>query len=171
MHIILGIISLFAGYKWGDWRNWRLYYSTILFMILMDLIYNFLTYKYSMWEFETSFDKMLLPNHTTVSFLVEFIYFSSTVLIYLRYYPTKKSKQPFYIAFWIAFYSSIEYISFVTWKGISYHNGWNIWWSIIINSLAFPILKLHYKQPLWAWFCSIIIITFFWIYFNCLWSR
>ncbi|MFC5650193.1 CBO0543 family protein [Paenibacillus solisilvae] len=123
MHTTLGILCVFAACRWGDWRNWRLYYSTILFMIIMDLIYNFLTYRFSMWEFEISFDDRLFPNHTMISFVLDFICFPATILIYLGNYPSKKSRQFLYIAFWIGLYSLIEYISLIGWKGISQEKG------------------------------------------------
>lgn len=43
--IILVLVFVIIAWKWGDWKNWKLYYPTILFMILGDFVYIFLTYK------------------------------------------------------------------------------------------------------------------------------
>jgi len=50
----------------------------------------------------------------------------------------------------------MEFISYIT-GAFSYHNNWNIGYSIIFNCLMFPILILHYKKPLLAFLvCSIL---------------
>jgi len=37
MNFVYGFLYLFAAWKWGDWKNWREYYPTILFFIIGDL--------------------------------------------------------------------------------------------------------------------------------------
>lgn len=47
------IISLFllACWKWGNWRNWKEYYPTILYFIIGDLSYKVLFYNKTLWEY------------------------------------------------------------------------------------------------------------------------
>ena len=89
MYILINIFYLIAGYKWGDWRNWKKYYPTILFFILGDFLYNFLLYKESMWLFHD----LILPNHTTITILAMVISYTATVLIYLGRFPKRMEKQ------------------------------------------------------------------------------
>lgn len=42
--IMMGAIFIITCWKWGDWKNWKLYYPTIQFLIIGDLKANFLLY-------------------------------------------------------------------------------------------------------------------------------
>jgi hypothetical protein len=47
---------------------------------------------------------------------------------------------------------------------ITYHNGWNIWWTALFDVHMFVFIILHYKKPLFAWLLSlsnIAIAVFF----------
>lgn len=168
LHIILLLGYLFAGWKWGDWRNWRKYYPTILFFIMGDLLYNYLLYNYPMWQFHTTFDKAILPNHTLISLAVAFISFPVKVLIYLGHYPENKSKtkQSVYIFAWVLSFTAFEFAAVKIWGGLSHHNGWNLFWTFLFYIVTFVMLRLHLNRPLLAWIVSSGIITFLLIYFN-----
>ncbi|WP_264806834.1 CBO0543 family protein [Cytobacillus sp. NCCP-133] len=162
MHVILLLGFLFAGWKWGDWRNWKKYYSTILFFIIGDLIYSYLLYNYPMWQFHPSFDKAILPNHTLISLAVEFISFPVKVLIYLGNFPEHKNKvkQLYYILTWVIFFTVFEFTSINIWGGLSHHNGWNMLYTFFFYIVIFVMLRLHQNRPLLAWAFSFVIITF-----------
>jgi hypothetical protein len=168
LHTILLLGFIFAGWKWGDWRNWRKYYPTILFFITGDLLYNFLTYNHPIWLFHTSFDKAVLPNHTFITLAVEFISFPVKVLIYLGHYPENKSKikQLLYLFAWVLFFTAFEFIAKYTWGGISHHNGWSLVSTFLFYIVIFVQLRLHYNRPLLAWAVSFGIITYLLIYFK-----
>ncbi|CAG7617841.1 CBO0543 family protein [Paenibacillus allorhizosphaerae] len=110
--------------------------------------------------------RAILPNHTLISFTLDFISFPATVLIYLGHYPSEKAKQILYILGWVLLYSMVEFITLHTWNGISHHHGWNIGWSVLMNLITFPMLRLHYKHPLWAWVLSFCAAVLFWITFD-----
>jgi hypothetical protein len=40
---------------------------------------------------------------------------------------------------------------------IEYDNGWNIWWSFLHNTIQFPLIALHHRNPLLTW---VIALTF-----------
>ena len=74
MHLLFNGLFLIAGIKWGDWRDWSKYHSTILFLWFGDLLYHFLCYDYIMWEYkESRFGLNLLPNHMVISLLIMFV--------------------------------------------------------------------------------------------------
>ena len=83
MYIVINILYIIAGFKWGDWRNWKLYYPTILYFFIGDLLYNFLLYKQSLWLFHD----LILPNHTTITIMTMAISYPATILIYLGRFP------------------------------------------------------------------------------------
>lgn len=155
MYILINSLYLIAGFIWADWRNWKDYYPTVLFFIIGDFLYNFLLYNKSMWLFHD----LILPNHTLITILAMTISYSVTVLIYLGRFPQGWKKRSLWLLLWFGLYMTIEYINnklgFIT-----YHNGWNIWWSAIITGIIFLILPIHYKRPLLAWGISIVIILF-----------
>ncbi|WP_339146758.1 MULTISPECIES: CBO0543 family protein [unclassified Sutcliffiella] len=159
--IIRIILWIFAAWRWGDWRNWKKYQSTILFFILLDLLYNFLTYNYTLWQYEPT---SLIPNHTLNNMIVMFIFYPCIVLIYLGRYPSGKVKQGAWIIFWAAFLSLIEFINNKAGL-ITFHNGWNIKWSIFFYLYSLPILRLHHKRPLLTYVLAVLItIGLLWIF-------
>lgn len=153
MYILINFFYIIAGFKWGDWRNWKQYYSTILFFIIGDFLYNFLLYKKTMWLFHD----LVLPNHTTITVLAMVVTYSATVLIYLGRFPHGWLKRLLWFLLWVGIYLSAEYfnskLGFIT-----YYNGWNFWWSVLFTAIIFFILPIHHKRPLLAWLISIIII-------------
>lgn len=167
MHILLLLLFILAGWKWGDWKNWRQYYPSILFFILGDLLYNYLLYNHTMWQFHTSFDQFVLPNHTLISIAVAFISFPVKVLIYLGHFPENKSKftQFMYIFAWVLFFTLFEFGA-LSLGILSHHNGWNLFTTFLFYFVIFVMLRLHQNRPLLAWIASFGVILFLCIYFD-----
>jgi len=161
MLIIYVAVFLLAAIIWGDWRSWRLYYSTILFFIVGDLLKNFLFYNYWMWTYqETMFAKNILRNHTIISIIIMFIGYPSTIFLYLGRFPKSKWKQAAWVSFWIFLYSILEYINLRFLNLINHYHGWSMTWSILFNIVMFIMFRIHFKNPLLAWGLSIIWILF-----------
>lgn len=158
--IIVTFIITIAALKWGDWKNWRLYYPTILYFIVGDLLYTILTYNYPLWEFESP-----LLKTTFSDILICFVFFPATIFLYLPRFPKGVSKQILYVLLWVVIYTATEIISF-TFGFFSYHNGWNIYWSILVNCFMFPSLWIHYKKPPLAWFLYFVLAAAVIIYFK-----
>ncbi|WP_422392231.1 CBO0543 family protein [Niallia oryzisoli] len=153
MYILINTLYLIVGYIWGDWRNWKRYYSTILFFTIGDFLYNFLLYKKSMWVFHD----LILPNHTMITILAMVVSYSATALIYLGRFPQGWIKRTFWFLLWTVIYLSFEYIN-SRFGFITYHNGWNFGWSVLFTCMIFFILPVHQKWPLFAWLISIAFI-------------
>ncbi|WP_200411482.1 CBO0543 family protein [Virgibacillus salexigens] len=152
MHFIYNFLFLLAGWRWGDWRNWEKYYSTILFFIINDMINNFLTYNHPFWNFKESIYPLFFFNHTTISLTIMFIWYPVTILIYLKYFfgTNKWSVRIFHFILWVTLYVAIEYINLHI-GIISHHNGWSMWHSVPFVIAMFVIFPIHYKKPLVAW--------------------
>lgn len=146
-------LSLFLGsaYIWGDWKNWRKYYPTMCFFGMGDLIYIAVFHHKPLWDFPTNF--LVAPLD---ELLLIFGCFFPTTLLFLSHYPKKLLHQIAYNSVWIGIYMFIEIIDFKL-GIIGYHNGWNIWWSLLHNTIQFPLIALHHKNPMLTW---IIALTF-----------
>lgn len=167
MHFVFNGLFMLAAIKWGNWKNWREYYPTILFFIAGDLLHNFLLYNHSKWTFkETIFAEQILSNHTIISLMIMIIVYPSTVLIYLGRFPKDRTKQIAWLLFWVAIYSVIEVINLHYLHLIEHHNGWSIGWSILFNFAMFTILRIHHTFPPLAWVISFIWIVFLWNTFD-----
>lgn len=158
--IAVSVIMAAAAWKFGDYKNWRIYYPTMLYFITGDFLYSLLTYKHPLWAFESP-----LLNTTFSDLLICFVFFPSTLLIFLPHFPKGLKKQVPYVLLWVFSYTFIEFISFKL-GYFSYHNGWSIWWSLLFNCIMFPMLRLHHSKPLAAWPISFMIAAAFLIYFK-----
>ena len=71
MHLFLAILFLLVAIRWGDWRNWKRYYPTILFIIGSDLLKNAILHDHRMWEYqETVFAEEIFYGHLVINLLV-----------------------------------------------------------------------------------------------------
>lgn len=107
-----------------------------------------------MWVFHD----LILPNHTIITILAMFVSYSSTVLIYLGRFPEDWNKRFLWFLLWVGIYLSVEYLDSM-FGFITYHNGWNMLWSVLFTGIIFIILPIHQKRPLLAWLLSLIIIV------------
>lgn len=162
------LLWVFALYIWGDWRNWKKYYPTILFFALGDFIYLYLlSDHYPMWKYQPKgLDENIGLTNSHISLSIILIKYPATAMIYLYRFPEKnKIFQFLYVVVWDLIYTLNEMIDFKL-NLIKYYNGWNLYWSMFFNLIMFLILKAHFKWPLLAWLFSIVFILFLWKVFD-----
>ncbi|MBK5242496.1 CBO0543 family protein [Clostridium sp.] len=148
--IFLSIISIIICYKFGDWKNWKNYYSTILFFVLSNVTCILLIYNNPLWLYESK-----ILNHTFSDLYICITVYPSTVMLFIPHLPSKKTKQIFHISIYVAIYTLAELIGMKL--GYFTHlNGWNIWYSLAFNYMIFAMLILHYKKPMYAWMIALI---------------
>ena len=167
MQIIYPILFLLIALKWGKWKNFKLYYPTILFTVIGNLFYSYLFKEYPMWRFEQTFEEKLLPSTMSITILKSFTSFPILTFLFLSHFPDHRNttRKLLYIVFWSILFVLIEIIS--KWLGmISYHHGWNMWWSLFFDFVMFSILAIHYKRPAAAWILSGLFILFLWEAFD-----
>jgi hypothetical protein len=151
-----------AAWKWGKWNNLQQYLSTIYFMIMGNLLYSYLTGMHMLWSFES-------PNwHINNSFfelILIFLVYPCVVILFLSHYPIGWMKQVLYNLLYIFVFISNEWIAYKL--GVfSYHDGWNIWWSLLVDSLIFPMLRLNQVKPVIAYLLFLLINLLFFIRFG-----
>ncbi|KKK33023.1 hypothetical protein WQ57_24010 [Mesobacillus campisalis] len=168
MNAIYALAWIGALWKWGDWRNWRLYYPTLLFLLLGDFLYQYLLVDlYPMWKYTPQgMDAELGLTHTHIFLSVMLVKYPATVMIYLSKFPKERLiKQILYILLWIGIYSVNEFIDLKT-NLMKHDHGWSLAWSVLFNTVMFTVLKIHFHKPPAAWLISILFILFLWSMFD-----
>lgn len=151
MIIPLALVFIAITLKWGDWKNWKSYYPTILFFVAGDFIHTYLTAPKPLWRFSTT----VFPG--SISHLIaDLIIFPCIILIFLPTY-TKlgEIKKVLYIALWVCIIAIIEFIG-LKFGHYAYFNGWRFAYSVIFDCLLFPLLIIHHRKPPLAWLLSLI---------------
>ncbi|WEG12419.1 hypothetical protein PU629_20340 [Pullulanibacillus sp. KACC 23026] len=161
MRLILGLMYIVCAWRWGDWKHWKMYYPTILFFIIGNLIYQVLTYNQPMWLLK----KSIIPTDTLISIYLAFVCYPAIVLMYIPHFPKQKFKICLYLLLWTAISGAIELIA-VKFHLITYHNGWNYYWSLFFDLFMYLFLIIHYKNPLIAWLLTACFILFLWFHFG-----
>lgn len=162
MYLAITLISIIAAWRWGDWKNWTKYHPTMLFISLGSVLYNFLYANHLLWHFNDS----RFTNHAMSELLLGLIVFPCTALLFLSNYPANASaiKKIAYISIYIGVYAGLEKVGSM-FGVIKYFYGWSFWWSVLWDMVMFPILLLHHKKPVAAYFLSLIVLIFTLVYF------
>jgi hypothetical protein len=94
LRALLCLTLVLCCWKFGDIKNWRNHYPTILYLIVNNLLYSFFVgEKNILWKLESDF---LLD--TTFSFLVQtFINFPCIVILFLTFLPKSSKKVIIYL--------------------------------------------------------------------------
>jgi len=151
-YICILIINIILTWKFADWKNWKLYHSTMLFYPLGNLLYCFVYHDKFLWKFRPD-----ILNHHIMEIIYSFSVYPLVVLLFLSCFPKGYKKQLIHIAKYIFIFILIEFILFKMGR-FEYDYGWNIWWSLAWNGMAFPLMILHHKKPLIAYSISAVII-------------
>ena len=78
--IIITSILIIVAWRFSDWRNWKKYYSTMLFTIALSVTITLLTYNKSLWYFHGT---LFLSNHVLTDLWIVYVYYPPLILIYL----------------------------------------------------------------------------------------
>lgn len=155
MLIATCIFTIFSAWKWGDWKNWQKYHPTMLFIAMSDLLYNYLYYGHWLWSYKSMFiQKNIIP-----TLLATFIILPLSGLIFLSDFPDTWKGLFERIVKFLVIYISFEYVFKLL--GIIVHkHGWNLWWSLLWNTVMFSIWALHYKRPVLAYPAGAVWVIF-----------
>jgi len=162
MRITWIIIFTLVAWKWSNWRNWREYYPTLLFMMLVSLATTVITYNHRLWIFLPIF---FLSTHVLADLWIVFLFYPSTIFLYLSNYPQQRMHQVFYIFGWAIILGGVEATEMLL-NLITYDYGWSLAWSVTFDVVMFTILRVHYLNPLLAWGLAATFFTFIWFHFG-----
>jgi hypothetical protein len=162
MRLILAALGIVCALLFTKWKYWKEYYPTILFMMTVNLAMSSIAHNHKLWIFMPS---SVLTTHSMSDLVHTFITFPATVLIFLSHYPQNMTHQIYFTLAWAALYSCAEF--FFEHLGLmTYDNGWSLVWSGLFNCVMFPILRVHYLNPLPAWLLAGLVLTFIWFHFG-----
>ncbi|QSO50503.1 hypothetical protein JZ785_16395 [Alicyclobacillus curvatus] len=133
-----------------SYRYLDTYYTTVLYVSSVSLLYQLLCRGYLLWHFRNWFfftDKL--------STLIQFaVLFPSTIVLFLRYLPQSNWMRGLYFSGFFGVYGVMEW--FLKRSGeIVYQYGWNFWWSVFIDFCLFALTWIHSK----SWKTAILVST------------
>lgn len=83
MVIMIALLWVLATIKWGRWKEWKTYYSTMLFFIAGDFIHAYVSAVKPLWRF--SGDPFF--GEVTEHLISSLVIFPCTVLLLFSFYP------------------------------------------------------------------------------------
>ncbi|OEH85342.1 hypothetical protein BHU72_04410 [Desulfuribacillus stibiiarsenatis] len=155
MHIGTAIIAIIATWYYGDWQNWQKYHTTLLFVVLGDLLYNTMTANYFLWQYQVD---DFLAHYSFTKLLYTFIVLPCSVLIFLYNFPLSWKGKILRTLKWVFIYGVWEYGFYITGR-IEYQHGWNIGWSIAFLLVMFPLIRLHQTRPILTYALSSLVVV------------
>ncbi|WP_159881816.1 CBO0543 family protein [Paenibacillus puerhi] len=162
MHVCLAVFSAFAAWKWADWRHWKHYQSTMLYITVGGMLYEYLTDDRNLWVFHPDF----LYNQRMTVLVYAVLTMPLNVLIFLSTLPRQgKLRIVLHIMLWVAIYAAAEGLLQMFGR-IQYAHGWTFWHSVWFDLIMFPMLLLHHKRPGTAYILSLFIIGFLMLWFK-----
>ena len=142
---LFGAASIAACWKWGKWRNWRLYYPTVLYLLVGDLVSDYLLCDAPLFAF-----CRLSGRTPALDIAIMLLVYPSTCVLFLSFLPDAWKKQLPYLALWVGIYTVIEAIAILI-GDYRYMGVWNLGYSVLVDVGMFCLLALHYKKPLLVW--------------------
>lgn len=161
IHLAVAAIAALSTLREQIWRFGALYHSTILYMLVCNLLYLVLTADHFLWAFVPDVHRYPILTELLYTFVV----FPCTVILFLRGYPDRGLKVLLHYVKWVSIYGVVELVYFYTGR-IEYAHGWNWYWSVGFDCVMFPMLRLHHKKPLTAYVMSLPFIVLLMIWFE-----
>jgi hypothetical protein len=160
-HIVVIIVIILSSLKWGSWNRWREFLPTIYYFSFFNMFYQYISYTMkAVWELSGFFINMFVTDS-----LYTMIAYPCLVVLFLSNYPEEIRLKILYYLKYIGVATLIEWAAGKM-DSIEYFEGWNLWWTILFYFIMFPMLRLHYRNPVRALMLSIFVIGFLLISFD-----
>ena len=160
-HIVVIVVIILSSLKWGSWNRWREFLPTIYYFSFFNMFYQYISYTMkAVWELDGFFINMFVTDslYTTIAY-------PCLVVLFLSNYPEEIRLKILYYLKYIGVATIIEWAAGKM-DSIEYFEGWNLWWTILFYFIMFPMLRLHYRNPVRALMLSIFVIGFLLISFD-----
>ncbi|PLT28904.1 CBO0543 family protein [Peribacillus deserti] len=161
MHVAITIFTIIASLRWAEWKKWRDYHASMLFISAGGLLYEYIVKDHSLWKFHPD---LLYGKEMTV-IVYALITMPISILLFLSHFPERWAARGMYILLWSGIYISVEWVLLKLDK-ISYDYGWTLWYSFLFDMVMFPVIALHHFRPLPSYILSLLIIIFLIVYFK-----
>ncbi|MGM0851120.1 MAG: CBO0543 family protein [Bacillota bacterium] len=160
-HVVVIVVIILSSLKWGSWYRWREFLPTIYYFSFFNMFYQYISYTMkAVWELDGFFLNMFVTDT-----LYTMIAYPCLVVLFLSHYPEEIRMKIFYYFKYIGVATLIEWAA---WRmdAIEYFEGWNLWWTLLFYFIMFPMLRLHFKNPVRALLVSVFVIAFLLISFD-----
>lgn len=128
---------------------------------LIFFVYEFISHShFHLWELEKKFLNLM-----GVHFLHNLLINPLLGFVFLSRFPSNSKNRIFYYAKWMVLFLAAEWIAHRI-GIITYHNGWNIWWSLLFVFIMLTIIRLHYVHKRMALFLSLMIAAIYLFLFD-----
>lgn len=162
IHLILLLLLLAAAWRWADWKNWKLYYPTMLYSAAMNLLYEiFSNDQFFLWQIQPDF---IFPP-ILAKLLHIFVINPLITLLYLSKALSTLPGKLYHTVKWVVLLIIGEWVAF-QFGAIIYANGWSLAWSLLFVVVMFLMLWLHHNKTLWALLLSMPCILFYLFVFD-----
>lgn len=148
--------------KWGKWEKWREYLPTFYYWALFSCFYEYIAYigNKHLWVFQKNIFSLFVTET-----MYTFVFYPSMIILFLGNFPTEKMKKIWHYIKWISLSVLIEAIALRI-GAIKFSHGWSLAWEVFFYSTMYPMLRLHYKNPLIALVLSVFFVLFYLIIFD-----
>lgn len=151
-HLYMLIFLILLNIKCKTWRKLPEHLPTLFYVTFFNVVYYFICQKKLVWDFRS--DDLPIKKVRILQ-----VFFSTPLLahLYLTLVPPKlrQSKGKFLILFSLGS-TLFEWLSNKRLRMISFFNGWNIRWSLLIYFQMYFYSYLHKKYPLQVWVISLL---------------
>jgi hypothetical protein len=146
----------------GKWQGWKEYLPTFYYWALFSCFYEYISYigDKHLWEFEQNFISLFITET-----LYTFIFYPSMIILFLSNFPEGKTRRLWYYIKWISLSVIIEAIA-LRLGSIKFAHGWSIVWEVFFYSTMYPMLRLHYRNPMIALILSVFFVLFYLLIFD-----
>ncbi len=163
MHVYLSLILGAVAFWKGDFKNVPKYHTTILYVSLLVLLYNFICDDYLLWQLHGVFP---FDSHSVIDLIHGFIMLPLVTLLYLSHHPEGSIKEQLvYIVKWSIISVSVEFIFYYL-GFITFHNGYQFFMEFLFYPYMFIMLRLHHLFPFRTYVLSIFTIILLIIFFK-----
>src|SRR4051812_2897130 len=100
MHVAIAVLTVLASFKWGNWKHWREYHASMLFIATGGLLYEYIVKENTLWRFHPDF---LYSNEITV-IVYALITMPVSIFLFLSHFPERWSKRLLSILLWSGIY-------------------------------------------------------------------
>jgi hypothetical protein len=158
--VIAGGVALAVGR--GKWQKWKEFLPTFYYWALFSCFYEYISYigNKHLWEFAKNFISLFVTET-----LYTFIFYPSMIVLFLGSFPEERTRRFWYYFKWISLSVIIEAIALKI-GAIKFAHGWSMGWEVFFYSTMYPMLRLHYRNPLIALILSIFFVIFYLLIFN-----
>ncbi|OIJ09295.1 hypothetical protein BKP35_16620 [Anaerobacillus arseniciselenatis] len=140
-HIAMVLILLLLNIKYKTWNKFRANVPSLIYVTLINCFYYIFCRRKLLWEFQT--EDISLKK---VRLIQTFIGTPLITQLFLSCVPKQSKKlKGLYLFSWVISSTIMEWFANKKFKMVTFYNGWNTKWSVMIYLKMYLFSYLHKK--------------------------